>query len=151
MAGRLASNMPVWLYSRSTTSDSSSMRFEIVKFGAVGAVSTLIDFLFLTLFVRLGTGLFLAIFFSYTIGAVNGYLLNNKWTFGHLNRPSTFRDFLRYASISFVGLGLTELIVYALYEAFHVPVSLDKLAAVAVVFLWNYFANRHFTFKVVQD
>jgi putative flippase GtrA len=120
---------------------------EVFKFAAVGAVNTLIDFTLLSLFVWFGVNIFLALSLSYTIGAINGYLLNNRWTYGHLNRKNTLGGLLRYVSISFVGLGLTEIVVAVLYKEFHIRVSLDKLAAVVVVFAWNYLANRHFTFR----
>ena len=123
------------------------LRPEIIKFATVGASSTIIDFALLTVFVRFGLGLFFAVFLSYLIGSINGYLLNNRWTFAHLNKPSTFSGFLRYAAISFVGLGLTELIIYVLYSGLHVGVTYDKIVSVVVVFFWNYLANRHFTFR----
>lgn len=123
------------------------MRRDIFKFATVGAINTIIDFSLLSLFVLLGMNIFLALSISYTIGAVNGYLLNNHWTYGHLNQRSNVGALLRYVSISFVGLGFTEIIVFILFNVFHVGVGIDKLVAVAVVFGWNYSANRHFTFK----
>ena len=120
---------------------------EVFKFAAVGAVNTMIDFTLLSLFVWFGINIFVALSLSYAIGAVNGYLLNNRWTYAHLNRRNSLGGLLRYVSISFVGLGLTELVVAVLYRSFHMRIAVDKLAAVVVVFGWNYFANKHFTFR----
>ena len=111
------------------------MNKDIIKFGLVGAVNTAIDFLLLNLFVSLGLSIFWAIFFAYLIGAANGYLLNNHWTYRHLNKPTTFFGFIQYTAISFIGLGLTELIVYGLFHIFHLSINIDKLVAVVVVFL----------------
>ncbi|MEI6477600.1 MAG: GtrA family protein [bacterium] len=124
------------------------MTRDALKFGLVGGISTAIDFLFLNFFTFLGLNIFWAIFFSYLLGSVNGYLLNNKWTYGHLEMPSTVSGFLQYATVSFIGLGLTELIVYAFYSELHLGVNASKLLAVAIVFFWNFLANRMFTFKV---
>jgi len=123
------------------------INLDVVKFALVGAISTAIDFLLLNFFIYLGLNLFWAIFFSYFFGAVNGYLFNNNWTYQHLQKPNNIRGFLQYATISFVGLGLTEGVVNILYHALHANLNIDKLAAVVIVFAWNFFANRIFTFK----
>ena len=123
------------------------MNRDLVTFGLVGAVSTAIDFIVLNSLTYLGLTIFIAISIAYFIGAVNGYLLNNNWTYGHLNRATTLSGFTKYVSISFIGLGLTELIVYVFYHFLHFPLNIDKLIAVAVVFSWNFVANRFFTFK----
>jgi putative flippase GtrA len=123
-----------------------SQHIEIAKFASVGIINTAIDFILLSFFVWLGINLFLALAMSYTIGAANGYLLNNHWTYRHLKQPSTWQGFIKYAAISFVGLGLTEIIVYILYHGFHWGVTPDKLVAIVVVFTWNYIANKKFTF-----
>lgn len=120
---------------------------DILKFGVVGGLSTIIDFVFLSLFLKLGLSIFWALFFSYMLGAANGYLLNNRWTYGHLKKEATVSGFSSYAAISFIGLGLTEIIVYFLFNVAHVGIAIDKLVAVAVVFFWNFFANRVITFK----
>ena len=124
-----------------------SMNKDMVKFALVGAVSTVIDFALFSLLAYWGLTLFWAIFVGYLIGAANGYVLNNRWTYGHLEKPTTFAGFLKYATISFVGLGLTEIIVYALFQWLHINTTVDKLVAVVIVFSWNYTANRVFTFQ----
>ena len=124
------------------------LQSDVVKFGLVGLLSTIIDFAILNVFLSLGLSIFWAVFFSYLLGAVNGYLLNNHWTYARLKKRSTFGGFSRYASISFVGLGLTEIIVNFLYHTLHTPLNIDKLAAVVIVFSWNFLANRLFTFEV---
>jgi len=121
---------------------------DVIKFAVVGAISTCIDFGLLNIFVWLGANIYLALCIAYLIGAVNGYLLNNQWTYRRLERVNTFSGFLRYTVISFVGLGLTEGIVFILSHELHANLNFDKLVAVFIVFAWNFFANRHFTFQV---
>ena len=126
------------------------INLDVVKFALVGALSTVIDFGLLNVFVYFGLTLFWAIFCSYLVGSINGYIFNNKWTYHRLNNPNTFSGFVQYATISFVGLGLTELVVNILYHSFHTGLNVDKLVAVVIVFSWNFFANRVFTFRVAN-
>jgi putative flippase GtrA len=124
------------------------MKTDVIKFAVVGVANTAIDFLLLNLFVHLGLTIFWAIFFAYLLGAVNGYLLNNRWTYRHLNHPNTVSGYLKYAAVSFVGLFLTEAIIYILSHILHVDnFNINKLVAVAVVFGWNFLSNRIFTFR----
>jgi putative flippase GtrA len=123
------------------------VKTDLFKFGTVGILNTAIDFLLLNFFVHLGLRIFWAIFFAYLLGAVNGYILNNRWTYRHLNQRTTLRGYLTYASISFVGLLLTEGVIYVLGTTFHTGLNINKLAAVVVVFAWNFLSNRLITFR----
>jgi len=123
------------------------MNKDLIKFAIVGAVNTLIDFTVLNFLSLLGLSIFWAIFFAYMCGAANGYLLNNHWTYRHLNKPSTFIGFAQYASISFIGLGLTEVIVFVLTDWLHASLNVGKLVAVVLVFSWNFAGNRLITFR----
>lgn len=120
---------------------------DLVRFGTVGLISTIIDVIILNLLFALGWSIFWAIFWAYFVGSINGYLLNNRWTYRRLGQAPRWSGFIRYAAISFVGLGLTELIVYWLVRA-HLPLNADKIIAVVIVFAWNFLANRLLTFQV---
>lgn len=120
---------------------------QMISFGTIGALSTVIDFFFISVFTHFGLIIFWAIFFAYLLGAANGYLLNNSFTYRHLGQRHNFLSFGQYASISFVGLGLTEGIIYLMIELLHTSVYVNKLFAVVIVFFWNFLANRYWTFK----
>lgn len=120
---------------------------DLWRFAAVGVISTLIDIVLLNFFLnQVGLALAWAIFWAYGVGAINGYLLNNRWTYHRLNRRPGLIGLAEYVTISFVGLGLTELIIHYLIR-FGLNVNLDKIIAVFLVFLWNFFGNRWLTFR----
>lgn len=122
------------------------MRQDILKFGLVGIINTGIDFLLLNLFTRLGLELFWAIFFAYLLGAVNGYVLNSRWTYRKMGTPN-LKGYLTYTTISFIGLLLTEVVIFLLSHYLELGLNLDKLIAVIIVFSWNFISNRLLTFR----
>ena len=129
----------------------SALVTEVIKYGAVGAVSTALDYLFLNLsfkFMHNDAGLlWLATAIGFGIGMVNGYFMNSRWTFRFNTNGQESKKFSQFAVVSLVGLGLTELIVLSLSLKLSLDKNVAKLVAVAIVFVWNYLANKFWTFK----
>jgi putative flippase GtrA len=120
---------------------------EGTKFGVVGIVSTTVDYLLLNLCLHFGMSLPWATFFGYCLGTINGYYLNNIWTYAHQKRRTNITGLSKYAVISGIGLLLTELIVNIGHSSLGIRVNIIKAIAVMVVFFWNFFGNRYWTFK----
>ncbi|HUD20771.1 MAG TPA: GtrA family protein [Candidatus Saccharimonadales bacterium] len=123
---------------------------EGLKFGVVGAISTILDFAFLNLSLHFGASVFWATFIGYAVGTINGYFVNSAWTYKHLEQKSKTIGLTKYAIISAVGLFLTEIIVNYLH-GLGLIVNGAKLVAVVIVFFWNWIANRMWTFKQVKS
>lgn len=124
----------------------SSTAGEGVKFAAVGATSTVLDFAVLNLAHFLGASVPWAAFFGYLVGTINGYYLNNRWTYQRLGSQFRWTALSKYGVVSAVGLGLTELIMISLHSLSW-NVNLAKLVSVVLVFFWSFTANRFWTFK----
>jgi putative flippase GtrA len=60
----------------------------------------------------------------------------------------TPRQFTSFTLIALIGLALNNLIVYLFHKKGGLNFYVSKLIAIAIVFIWNYFANIYFTFKV---
>ncbi len=127
------------------------------RFLSVGALGTLLDFGALSLLKSLGLATLLANSLSFSIGVANNFTLNRAWTFGDRPRSGWRRQFLQFASVSLVGLAVNNTLVLVLEAPFgtwlgqpdygYVPA---KALATAVVVFWNYFANRYWTFNVLN-
>jgi dolichyl-phosphate beta-glucosyltransferase len=117
----------------------------ISRFAMVGAVGTFFDFTVLNLLhAGFGVNLYASVTTGFLIGAINNYLLNSYWSFGE--KPS-LRKFQQFLLIALVGLVLNNSIVYVFSGQFGWNYNVAKLLAVAIVFVWNYGANRRVTFK----
>jgi len=120
---------------------------QFVKFGIVGVSNTLLTLAVYTLLLKvLGVWYLAASAIGFTVGAVNGFLLNRRWTFReHVGDALTP---VRWGIVQTCGLGVNEGLLYVFVH----DASLDKLiaqvCATAVVTVSTFFANRAWTFRV---
>ena len=136
---------------RQSTRSPELTRF--VRFLAVGALGTLLDFGLLTILKMTGTPTLVANSLGFLAGLTSNYLWNSRWTFAGQTRAG-WKQFLQFACVSLVGLMLNNAIVLALEgplggltgDPAHGYLPAKVLATGMVVF-WNYFANRFWTFK----
>lgn len=127
------------------------MPFDFIRFAIVGAIATVIDYLGLNIFLKLGSSLWLATFIGFAGGAVLGYFLNNSWTYKHLDKKGNIWDLTKYVVVAAFGLLWTELIMHYLSVNNSWNTNLSKLVAVFIVFFWNFFINRIWTFKATDN
>jgi putative flippase GtrA len=74
------------------------------------------------------------------------FVFNRVWTF-HSLYPQVAMQYFAFLSISVVGLGLNNLIVYILHGRLSMNFYVAKLVAVVMVTAWNFLMNYFFTFK----
>jgi len=123
---------------------------QFIKFGVVGVSNTLLFFAIYTLLLKAFDVWYLAASaIGFSVGAVNGFLLNRRWTFqGHVGDSLTP---VRWAIVQGCGLGLNELLLYALVDG----AKLDKLIAQGIatvsVTITTFFVNRAWTFREVTS
>jgi putative flippase GtrA len=81
--------------------------------------------------------------FAASVGALNGYILNRRWTFA---ARDTTRARLLYVAVQAVGCGLDELLVLLFYESAGIGKLGAYLVAIPPVTAVMCFANRAWTF-----
>lgn len=119
---------------------------KFLKFGIVGCLGTLIDFGTTYLCKEiLKLNKFLSNAIGFTLAATSNYILNRIWTWQSTSTEVGI-EYLKFFSVSIVGLGLNTLIIYLLNEKFRFNFWWSKVLATGVVMLWNFFANNFFTF-----
>src|SRR6202167_1165186 len=119
---------------------------QFVKFGIVGVSNTLIAFALYTLLLKVfGVWYVAASGIGFAVGAVNGFLLNRRWTFReHVGDALTP---VRWAIVQTCGLGLNLGLVYAFVHDASVDKLLAQAFATAAVTVSTFFANRAWTFR----
>ena len=129
---------------------------QFIKFGIVGASSTVVNFAILNLMmIVFHQGRYVAETIAFLVSVVNGYAWNNRWTFKEAQAKAVHTQFGQFLLVSAVGLVLNLLIIrlisVPLEHDFSCSVikatNISQLIATGVVVFWNYFANRHWTFK----
>lgn len=119
----------------------------IGKFGVVGIINTIIDFLvYFVLTHFLGFYFIAAHVCSFFIAAINSFFWNAIWTFGNLKRDQIFKQVFRFILIAVAGLAIsTATITFA--EQVVDNIYFAKIIATVVTFAWNYTGSFLFVFR----
>jgi putative flippase GtrA len=119
---------------------------QFVKFGIVGISNTLLTFAVYTLLLKVfGVWYIAASAIGFGVGAVNGFLLNRRWTFrGHVGDALTP---LRWTIVQGCGLGINLGLLYVFVHDAGIDKLLAQAFATAVVTITTFTANRAWTFR----
>ena len=133
------------------------------KYAVVGGLGTATDFA-VTIFLieQAGVPVLIAGTCGFAAAVVQNFLLNRLWTFPGSDHYNTRGQMVRFALVSLGGLAI-HLFLFALVDktlmpywttwlgsaerAFALSYRFAKLCAISVTLIWNYTANRMWTFK----
>lgn len=121
--------------------------FAFIKFGITGVSGLVIDFS-LTWLIKdeLHFNKFLANGVGFTTAVVSNYFINRNWTFkDHQSKAGL--QFTAFVAVSMIGLLLNSGIIFLLDNKLDVNFYVSKVAAIFIVFFWNFGANYFFVFK----
>lgn len=81
--------------------------------------------------------------FAFLMGLTVNYLLSKKFVFsGAPEKTKASTEFLVYAIIGVIGLGLTMVIMWLLTELLGFVPMASKIVATAIVLVWNFVARK---------
>ncbi|MFZ5858042.1 MAG: GtrA family protein [Chloroflexota bacterium] len=142
-------------------------RIRFLKFATVGAIGTVVDFAvynFLNLAIGLAPVVSQAI--SFALAVVNNFLWNRHWTYPESRGKAVHHQLAQFGLINVVGLLIRTPIIAWMEsplgdlaarlgvgaEAAVVVGHNAALAiAIGIVMLWNYFANRYWTYNDIDE
>jgi len=117
-------------------------RFAI--FAAVGVTNTLLSLAVYRALISLQAGTLAAGAPAFAAGALNGYLLNSRYTF---RARRTGRALRRYVAVQLVAAGAADVLLWAIVGAIHRP-TVAFAATIAVVSTSTFLVCRRFVFTV---
>jgi putative flippase GtrA len=119
---------------------------QFVKFGIVGVSNTLLFFAVYTLLLKGFDVWYLAASgIGFVVGAINGFLLNRRWTFsGHVGDALTP---VRWGVVQTGGLLLNLGLVATFVSGLGMDELVGQAVAIAIVFIVTFIANRAWTFR----
>ncbi len=119
---------------------------QFMKFGIVGAIAFVIDYVLLILLSQtLGVDPVLAAAISFVVSLIFNYLASMKYVFKRREDMSRRREFAIFCILSVIGLGINEAIIFAGVEMFGsgiVAVSSSKIISTIVVAIWNFVMRK---------
>jgi putative flippase GtrA len=116
---------------------------QFARFLLVGACNTALSFVAYRLLLLLGTPYVIAAALGFSVGALNGYVLNRRWTFA---ARDSARTRVVYVAVQAVGAASTSLLVLLFVDVVGVDKVGAYLAAIPPVTVTTFIANRLWTF-----
>ncbi len=122
----------------------SKITGQIFRFGVAGGASFLIDYgLFILLLRAFGIHYIIAAGISFTISVIFNWIINSSWVFTEGAKVSHKGiEVLVFVGIAVVGLGVNEAVLWAGVTGLGVRAEVAKLAATAVVAVWNFLLRK---------
>lgn len=123
---------------------------QFVRFALVGATNSAWDFLVYLVLTRGWLGFSFHYLWAnsvaFFVSVTNSYILNKRWTFRHSDRRHHIH-FSKFLMVNLVTLALYEVILFATIDRLRIPDIIAKLVAIALVTVWNFGANKYWTFR----
>jgi putative flippase GtrA len=121
---------------------------QFIKFAIIGVSNTVLDFIIFSGLHWLGLNYLVANVISFSTAVLNSYYWNRRWTFRSQN-TNWRAEMVKFIAVSIIGLVGNEAILWTLVSRGSWTPVMGKIAATAVVLIWNFIANRLWTFRTV--
>lgn len=118
---------------------------QLIKFGAVGAIATAIDYglmVFLTEIFNVRYLLSCAI--SFTVSVILNYFLSIKYVFNVTHKTSKGAEILIFVFLSVIGLMLNQFLMWWTVERLSINYLIAKIIATVIVMGYNYISRKCF-------
>lgn len=117
---------------------------QFLKFSIVGVIAFVIDFgLMVALTELAGLPPVISAGVSYCVSTVFNYVASMRYVFAHREGLSRTREFIIFVTLSVIGLGLNEVIMWMggclVGDEWYM---LTKIVATALVMFWNFFSRK---------
>ena len=119
---------------------------QIVKFGLVGVIATVIDYAILMFLSQvIGWDPVLSSGISFTISLVFNYLASMKYVFVRKEDMDRRKEFGIFVVLSLIGLALNQVcmeIGTSILGSGAIAVTVNKVIATAIVMVWNFLSRK---------
>ena len=136
-----------WQAGRAGGDTRSEVLAQLVRFGLVGCTNTALSWCAYALLLAAGMDALFASGVAWTLGAVNSYALNRRWTFRSRGRHAP--ELVRFAAVQCAGLAVDVVLLAALTR----DAGVHELVAQALVYpattLATFALSRQWAFATV--
>ena len=118
---------------------------QILKFGVVGGIAFVIDYITLIICKELfNINVLLSAAIAFTVSVIFNYILSIKWVFEVNKEKDSRKNFIIFIIFSIIGLGLTELIMWFGTDIIKINYLIVKIIATAIVMIFNFITRKIF-------
>lgn len=118
---------------------------QFMKFGVVGVIAFVIDYGLLVLLTEaFSINYLVSATISFTASVVFNYAASMRYVFTHKEGMSRRREFVIFVVLSVIGLVINNACMWAGVELFGIHYMVTKIAATAIVMVWNFVTRKIF-------
>lgn len=118
---------------------------QVRNFLIVGFTVTAIDFVLLhTLTERLHLFYLVSTIISFTISTIINYILSMTFVFKGREGRSKSNEFITFAVLNTIGLGLTTLLMWIFVSKMHIYYMFGKVLTTGIVMFYSFFSRKIF-------
>lgn len=117
---------------------------QLVKFGLVGIVATMIDFLVLTVLTELmGVYYLLSAAIAFVVATIVNYGASMKFVFdSRYSKGQKHQELTIFVVLSLIGLGLNQVFMWFFVEITVIHYMIAKILATILVMAWNFISRK---------
>lgn len=121
---------------------------QLIRYVIVGGLAFIVDYSLLYLLTEyVGIHYLFSATISFIAGLIINYLLSIHWVFRQSKLKNRMWEFIIFAIIGLVGLGINNLFLYLLTQYLHLHYLISKLITTTIVMLWNFLGRRIILFN----
>ena len=118
---------------------------QILKFGVVGGIAFVIDYVTLIICKEIiNINVLLSAAIAFTVSVIFNYILSIKWVFQVNKEKDSRKNFIIFIIFSIIGLGLTELIMWFGTDVIKINYLIVKIIATGIVMIFNFITRKIF-------
>ena len=118
---------------------------QILKFGVVGGIAFVIDYVTLIICKEIiNINVLLSAAIAFTVSVIFNYILSIKWVFDVNKEKDSRKNFIIFIIFSIIGLGLTELIMWFGTDIIKIYYLIVKIIATGIVMIFNFITRKIF-------
>ena len=121
---------------------------QIIKFGIVGVLAFLIDYVLLFVLVEyLGMYYLISSAISFTVSVVFNYICSMKFVFTRRDDISKKKEFIVFLILSIVGLLINQAMMWIMVYKLIIYYMISKIIVTGIVMIWNFISRKIFLEK----
>ena len=133
------------LFHLKVNSKTEKLLIQIFKFGIVGGIAFIIDYLSLIICKEVfHLNILLSAAIAFTISVIYNYIASVKWVFDVNKEKNEKSNFIIFIVLSIVGLIITEIIMWLGSDVMGISYLIVKIVATAIVMVFNFITRKMF-------
>jgi len=130
--------------------DTDNIFLQLLRYGFVGGIAAVVNIGMLYVFTDiLSINYILGNVISFILGLIVNYILSKKTVFKKQTSISKSKEFILYALIGVLGLGVDTLLLWIFTDKMNMYYMVSKIISTILVFIWN-FGARKVLYKIVK-